>query len=412
MRTIMHIDFNSFFASVEQQANPHLRGKPVGVTGGDRMTRTVLCTASVEAKKLGVRTAMRIPEALAICPQLIIVPGDSEKYLTITKKFLGILKDYTPLIEVFSIDEAFLELPPATTTPEALAIAKDIKVRLSKSVGAFITCSVGISYNKFIAKLASSLQKPDGLVVIGSEEEAMRVLDKTGLDEVCGIGRRTKKRLNSMGIYSFETLRKLPKENLVASFKSYGELLYNWSRGVDHAPVVPFYDKAEVKSIGHRYTTEHNTADTKEIKQLLLKLTELIARRLRAKKLVGRVVVCHFRYSKMHEDSYFEGDGMQVTINATSDGLEIFQAAWRIFNSLWSGEKIRLIGVSVSGLRGVGAENLKLFEDIEKQKNIIRAMDNINDRFGEFSLQRGVLLESADIHRKANPFLADRRFKL
>lgn len=291
MRTILHIDFNSYFATVEQQANPRLRGKPVGVTGGDRLKRTVLGAASVEAKRFGVKTGMQIWEAKKLCPQIILVKGDSDKYLAVTKKFLSILKDYSPNMEVFSIDEVFIELKIG----EAIKTAQDIKKRIRAKIGEWMRCSIGISYNKLIAKLASSLQKPDGLVVIHDQAEAIKTLDQIELDEICGIGVRIKKRLNNMGVFKFKQLRKVPLEALLASFKSYGQVLYNMARGIDHSEVIPFYEKEEVKSVGHRHTIDHDTNDAAEIKQILLKLTELIARRLRGKKLLGKTVSCWYR---------------------------------------------------------------------------------------------------------------------
>ena len=257
MRNIMHIDFNSYFASVEQQANPHLRGKPIGVTGGDkqslrlpdgslRIKRTVLGAASIEAKKFGVKTGMQIWEAKRLCPQIIIVPGNSDKYLTVTTKFINILKDYTPYLEVFSIDECFLQLVGGSSP---IIIAQIIKRRIRDEIGKFIKCSVGISYNKLMAKLAGSLQKPDGLVVIENEKKAMEVLDKIPLDEICGIGFRIKRRLNNMGIFNFKSLRGVPLDILLLEFKSYGNFLYNASRGIDHTEVIPFFEKEEVAQI-------------------------------------------------------------------------------------------------------------------------------------------------------------------
>ncbi len=407
----MHVDFNSYFATVEQQANPRLRGKPIGVTGGDRMQRTVLGAASVEAKKFGVKTGMAIPEARRICPQIILVPGDSNKYLATTRRFLNILKDYTPLLEVFSIDEAFLELSgPRANDP--LQTAEEIKDKIRKEVGDWITCSIGISYNKLMAKLAGSLYKPDGLVWIKDEEAAQFILDRVALDDVCGIGGRIKYRLNNMGVFDFPGLRKIPLEFLLASFKSYGQILYNMARGIDHSEIMPFYEKEEVKSIGHRHTVDHDTSDPEEIKQVLLKITELIARRLRSKKLLGKTVVCYFRYRSDPDRTGFSGDGMQATVPYTQDGLDIFNGAWRIFNHLWDGTKIRMIGATVSNLRPITPENLTLLEEKRRQAVIIQAIDKINDKYGEFKLQRGILLRSANVYRKPNPYLSDRRFKL
>lgn len=429
MKTILHIDFNSYFASVEQQANPRLRGKPIGVTGGDRMERTVLGAASVEAKRFGVKTGMQIWEAKKLCPQIILVKGDSDKYLECTKRFLTILKDYSPYLEVFSIDEVFLEvtgysgqcterncnLKPVPCN--LIQLAQQIKSRIKTEVGEVVTCSIGISYNKLLAKLAGSLQKPDGLVVIADQKEAIKILDRVELDGICGIGGRIKKRLNNMGIFSFKDLRKVPVECLSASFKSYGLLLYNIARGIDHSPIIPFYEKGEVKSIGHRHTTYTDSGNPVEIKQILLKLCEMVATRLRAKKLMGKTIHCWFRlalksqYVNVSHAGYgFSGDGIQVTIPYTNDGLEIFKAAWKIFNDIWSGDKIRMIGVSISNLKPNLPQNLSLLPEANKQKAIQKVIDQINDKFGEFTLQRGILLGSEKMRRKPNPYLSDRRW--
>lgn len=417
MRHIMHIDFNSYFATVEQQANPRLRGKPIGVTGGDRMKRTVLGAASIEAKKFGVKTGMQIWEARKLCPQIILVPGDSDKYFETTKRFLNILKDYTPYLEVFSIDECFLQV--TGDSEQLTGMAKEIKKRIKSDIGEWITCSIGISYNKLMAKLAGSLQKPDGLVVIKDEKEAMRILDTVALDEICGIGPRIKKRLSNMGIFDFQTLRKVPLQGLLASFKSYGQFLYNASRGIDYSPIRPFYEKEEVKSVGHRHTIDHDTADKEEIKQLLLKLSEMVARRLRAKNLLGKTIHCWYRQALntygvnvFHTWGGLASHGMQITILPTNDGLDIFHAGWKIFHKIWSGERIRMIGISVSNLKNALPENLSLLPQTNRRKTILTILDKINDKYGEFTLQRGILLTSAKMRRKPNPFLSDRRFKL
>ena len=471
MRTILHIDFNSYFATVEQQANPRLRGKPVGVTGGDRFKRTVLGAASVEAKKFGVKTGMRIPEALKLCPRLILVKGDSYKYLESTKRFLNILKDYSPYVEVFSIDEVFLELrnfswgpvrsqpqkcprslpfaagsfwgAPLPATPaknyplSPLETALDIKRRISEEVGEWVKCSIGISYNRRMAKLAGSLYKPDGLVVIADEEGARFILDRVELDEICGIWFAIKKKLNNMGVFSFKDLRKVPLEALLASFKSYGKVLFDLSRGIDETSVLPFYEKEEVKSVGHRYTIDHDTKDLAEIKQVLLKLVELIAKRLRTKKLVGKTVsiwvrnafkphlrgeviakpVAHLGGEFAHPRGElggggFQGAGMQATIAFTDSGMEIFNGAWKSFLKIWDGSEIRMVGVSVSNLKPKNPENLTFLEDKLRIEKLTKIMDEVNNRYGDFTLQRGVLLGSRKVKRMPNPFLADYRFKI
>lgn len=416
----MHIDFNSYFATVEQQANPRLRGKPVAITGGDRLSRTVISTASVEAKKRGVKPPITIPEALKICPELILVRGDSDKYLECTKRFLNILKSYTDNMEVFSIDEVFLEMRIKSfegNREELIRIAEEIKERIKKEVGDWITCSVGISYNKIMAKFAGSLYKPDGLVILEDEEQSRILLDCVDLDEICGLGPRIKKRLNDMGIFGFQKLRTLSRDALRSSFKSYGLLLYDWARGIDHTPVVPFFEKEEVKSVGHRHTINRDISDETEIKQQFLKLCELVGRRLREKKLVGKTISIGYRAAFNREylettGHTFYGEGMQSTVPYTQDGFEIFRASWRSFHKIWQKEPIRMVGISVSGLKPADPENLTFLEDVNRAKIILQAIDKVNDKYGEFTLQRGILLNSSKMRRMPNPFLSDRRFKI
>ncbi len=465
----LHIDYNSYFATVEQQANPRLRGKPIGVTGGDRTERTVIGAASIEAKALGIKTGMSIQEARRIYPQIILVRGDSDKYLACTKRFINILKDYSPYLEIFSIDEAFMELDAANWRVSplreaselanqlnmddghrwegAIRVAIAIKERIHKEIGDWLRVSIGVSYNKTLAKLAGSLYKPDGLHVIADETAAMQILDQIQFDDICGIGPRTKAHLFNMGITDFPTLRKVPLEILLASFKSYGKFLYNIARGENYDPLTPFYDKEEVKSVGHQHTLMKDTNDVRELQQILLKMAEMVAKRLRDKKLVGRTVVCFFRYALGHSEGndqtsetyrrqgfidleisgawssglkkwqqpsrpHFESAGMQTTIFPTDDGLEIFKAAWRSLQKLWDKESIRLLGISVSNVRPKNEETLSLLADVNRTEVITRAIDKVNDRFGDFVLKRGVLINSGSMKRKPNPFLSDRRFKI
>jgi DNA polymerase-4 len=268
-----------------------------------------------------------------------------------------------------------------------------------------------------LAKLAGSLYKPDGLVGIFDKESAVWILDRVQLDDICGLGPATKKHLNNMGIFSFKDLRAVPLENLLASFKSYGQILYNFARGEDLRPIIPFYEKPEVKSVGHQYTISRDIDNPQEIKQTLLKICELVARRVRAKKLEGRTVSFWFRYGFNLEylnltGSQFKGEGMQCTIPYTNDGLEIYKAAWKSFTKLWDGLPIRFLAVSLGNVKPTTPQNLSLLEEVNRREIIIRALDFVNDRYGEFTLQRAVLLNSRNIKRMANSFMSDRRFRI
>lgn len=427
-RVIFHIDFNSYFATVEQQANPRLRGKPIGVTGGDRIERTVLGAVSIEAKAKGVKGGMTYADARELCPDIILVRGDSDKYLECTKRFLNILKRFSPYIEIFSIDEVFLELPATSlnltdssnlfsNSDKLFEIGQAVKTAILNEVGEWVRCSIGISYNKRMAKFAGSMVKPDGLTIIADEKAAMSLLNQVDLDEICGLGSRTKKRLHSMGVTSFTELRKVPLVNLLASFKSYGQILFDMARGIDPTQIVPFYDKAEVKSVGHRNTLPYDTADPVNIQKLFLRLSEMVARRLRSKNLVGHTVTIYYRaaFDRNYFDATghkFYGEGMQMTIGSSNDGLDFYQAAWVLFSRIWQGESIRMVGISVSNLDSIKSQNMSLLPEVNRGQVITTALDKINDRFGEFTLQRGILLGSHKMKRMPNPFLSDRRFKI
>lgn len=427
-RIIFHIDFNSYFATVEQQANPRLRGKPIGVTGGDRLERTVLGAVSVEAKAKGVRGGMTLAEAKELCPDIIPVRGDSDKYLDCTKRFINILKNFSPTVEVFSIDEVFLELPiaslglkggdnPFKEYKQLFTLGENIKEQIKSKVGEWVRCSIGISYNKRMAKFAGSMVKPDGLTIISDEIAAMDLLDQADLTDICGIGFRTRRKLHQIGVTSFAELRQVPLEYLLATFKSYGKILYDIARGIDETNLVTFYEKEEVKSVGHRHTLSHDTSDVVKIQQLFLKLAEMVAKRLRAKNLVGRTVTIWYRAA--FDKNYFEstgdkfyGEGVQGTLAYSNNGLTIYHLAWRLFSQIWQGESIRMVGIAVSNVKNVNPENVSLFPEVERDKVITMTLDKVNDRFGDFTLQRGFLAGSYKMKRMPNPFLSDRRFKI
>ena len=304
-RIIFHIDMNSYFATCEQQANPHLRGKPVAVggdprafySGGSSRSSMMIVAASKEAKVLGVKSVMPSWEALRICPELIFVSGDHAKYKCITEEFLKIFESYSSLLEIFSIDEAFLDVTDVMDRFGGVKeIAKGIKKRLREEVGDWMTCSVGIAENKLLAKLASGLQKPDGLVMIDDKNKD-EILNKIELTDFCGIGRRIETRLNNMGICTVKQLRKCCYQDLIKEFKSYGHKLYLMARGEDNSKVVPYWYLKDEKSMGHNFTLPKDIWKLEEIKAVILQLSERVGRRLRRGGFGGRCVSLVLRYS-------------------------------------------------------------------------------------------------------------------
>jgi DNA polymerase IV len=384
-RVIMHIDMNSYFASVEQQVKPSFRGKPVAV-GGPNEGRTVIAAASIEAKRFGVKSGMNIYQARKICPNLIFVQGDYRKYAEFTNRIFYIFRRYTPILEIFSIDEAFLDVTDTLKTFEnAIRASKQIKQAIKREVGDWLSCSVGIAPNKLIAKLASDLKKPDGLVVV-KEKDIFKLLNHIELDELCGIGSRTKKNLLSLGIDTIGKLGATPVEVLVRRFGKMGLLLHCMGKGEDESPVVPYYEIPEPKSMGHSYTLPEDTSDKGIIWSTLLKLSEQVGRRLRAEKFYGR------RVSAVIRTGDFLGMSRQKALNRwTNDGYDIFLIAREIIESFHYSGPVRLIGVSISGLVKGVCQLSFLPEEIKAEK-LIKALDAINNRFGEFTIGRASLM--------------------
>jgi DNA polymerase-4 len=383
-RVILHIDMNAFFASVEQQSNPALRGKPIAVIGSAK--RTVVTTCSYEARAYGVKTGMTVWEAKRNCPHLILVVGNNRKYTWTSARIIKIFLDYTPLVEVFSIDEAFLDITASQRLfgpPERIACL--IKARIRHLFG--ITCSIGIAPNKLLAKLASEMRKPDGLVVIG-EDEVQRVLENLPVRELCGVGSKTRQKLELLGIRSCGELGRFPVEVLRKKFGIIGERLHLMGLGIDDSPVIPAEEADEVKSVGHSMTLEHDISLHKEILRYLLQLSEMVGRRARRYNVRGRTVTLSIRYADF--DTWL---GRQETlaehINRSED---IYRAAAAILDTLVLEQPVRLLGVRLSSLSYQGSQ-LPLFEEERKKTLMIGAVDQVNDRYGDFTVTFGSILD-------------------
>ena len=382
-RTILHIDMNAFFASVEQSANPELRGKPIAVVGGHG--RTVITTSSYEARAKGVKTGMAIWEAKRTCPELIIVVGDNKKYTYTSTRINEIFRDYTPEVEAFSIDESWLDVTHSLSIfGTAENIAYLIKARIKHLFG--ITCSIGIAPNKLLAKLASDMQKPDGLTVI-TPENVSRTLERMPIKELCGIGKKMQRHLNLMSIYTCGELGRCEESRLTRKFGIIGTRLKEMGQGVDNSPVVRFGREDDVKSVGHSRTLERDIDDPVEIRKFLLQLSEMVGSRARRYNVSGKTIHLYVRYA-----DFFSSWGKQTTLKQyinLSD--EIYRAALGILNTVDLNQPVRLLGISLSNLKHQ-AEQLPLFEEERKKLFATQAMDSINDRFGRMSVTFGSLI--------------------
>lgn len=386
-RIILHVDMNAFFASVEQQADPALRGKPIAVVGSSH--RTVITTSSYEARAFGVKTGMAPWEARRCCPGLIFVVGDNRKYTHTSTKINEIFRDYTPEVEAFSIDESWLDATHSLGIfGSAVNIAYLIKARIRHSFG--ITCSIGIAPNKLLAKLASDMHKPDGLTVI-RPEDVTRVMEGLPIKDLCGVGRKMERHLNMMSIYTCGELGRCDEARLTRRFGVIGRRLKEMGQGIDSSPVVPHGEDDQVKSVGHSMTLTRDVSAREDILRHLLQLAEMVGRRARRYGVSGRTVHLYVRYA-----DFFSSFGKQETLKSYISGSgDIYQAALAILDTVALQQPVRLLGVKLSGLRH-HSEQLALFPDERRHNELVRSMDSINDRFGEFTVTYGSLLKCGD----------------
>ena len=386
-RIILHLDMNAFFASVEQQANPELRGKPIAVIGSNG--RTVVTTASYEARKFGVKTGMAIWEAKLKCPQVILVVGDNRKYTYTSTRIFNMMLDYTPLVEVFSIDEAFLDVTRSLKifgTPERIVYL--LKSRIKHSFG--LTCSVGVGPNKLIAKLASDMKKPDGLTII-RPEEVSQVISPLPIKDLCGIGSRMEYNLNLLGIRTIGDLGRFPADILIKKFGVTGQHLHNMGMGIDESPVVPAGDQDRVKSVGHSMTLKHDISKRQDILKYLLLLSEMVGRRARRYGVSGKTVHLYVRYS----DFYSSFGKQQTVAHPISLSDDIYKAAVDILDTVELQQPVRLLGIRLTNLRDQSSQ-LPLFPQERKKALMVRAMDAVNNRYGDFTVTFASLMDTGE----------------
>ncbi|HBV98172.1 MAG: hypothetical protein JL50_00310 [Peptococcaceae bacterium BICA1-7] len=379
---IVHVDMDAFFASVEQRDNPALRGAPLAV-GGKAEERGVIATASYEARKFGVRSAMPTATALRLCPGLVLVPPDHKKYALVSDRLMGILRRYTPVIEPVSLDEAFMDVTGSLKLfGGAEAIGKMVQADIKSQLN--LTASVGIGPNKFIAKLASDWKKPEGLTVVGDVEGFLAGLT---ISSLWGVGPQTVEKLERIGIKTVTDLKGLSLQYLTGCFGVAGERLYQMARGIDPRPVIP---QRRAKSVGREITFPSDINDRQVLLDTLLDMSDYICRVLRRQGLVCQGVTLKIKYPDLKTVT------RAITLSGhTSDGISVYKAAEALLDSNWNKvTPVRLIGVSTSRLADRETIPEALFPDRQKDRSrkLNSALDDLLDRFGENALVRGRLL--------------------
>ncbi len=393
-RTILHVDLDAFFAAVEQRDRPELRGKPVIVGGGGPGDRGVVSTCSYEARKFGVRSAMPLRTAAALCPQAVFLPVDGQKYMRASEEVMAILRRFTPAIEQLSIDEAFLDVTAVETLfGSGEEIGRKIKQAVHDEVG--LTISVGVAANRLVAKIASDLRKPDGLVVVepGTEREFVAPLP---IERLWGVGASTRRVLADFGVRTIGDLAELPVDALLRRLGSHGPELIARAQGIGETHVGGL-DHA--KSVSHEHTFDADTRDWDVLERTLLALSEGVGERLRSSGVRCSTIAVKIRNSEF----------VTVTRQRTlRDPTDLTETIWRTAVSLVrrevGGMTVRLLGVAASGL--TEQRQMELFEVAdERRRRVVEASDELRERFGSKAIRRARLLD-ADVHA---PFERDPR---
>jgi DNA polymerase-4 len=378
-RSILHVDMDAFFASVEVLDNPALAGLPV-LVGGDG-PRGVVAAASYEARKFGCHSAQPMSVAKRNCPHAVIVPARHRRYRELSDAVFTIFERFTPLIQPLSIDEAFLDITASLRAlGPAAQIARQIKDTVKSETG--LTASVGVAPNKFLAKLASDLEKPDGLTII-RPQDIDRILPPLPIGKIWGIGPKTAAKLQSLNIKTIADLRKMSLDWLTERFGVDADHYRRLALGQDDRPVTP---DRQAKSIGQEETFGVNVADHEQLRQTLFTQAEQVARRLRKAALRAKSVWVKIRYGD------FKTITRQLTLKEPTDvTTTLFEAAQTLFNT-WAKESfspVRLIGLAAKNLTE-DPDQLSLFPDpnLQKQKTLDTVLDKINQKLGKSTIRR------------------------
>jgi len=382
-RTVLHVDMDAFYAAVEQRDRPELRGQPVIVGADPRggRGRGVVSTASYEARRFGVGSAMSISEAWRRCPQGVYVQPDMEKYAAVSAEVMEVLRGFTDCVEPISIDEAFLDVTGSRRVfGSGEQIARALKDALVERTQ--LTASVGVAGSKLVAKIASDLRKPDGLVVVppGTEPAFLAPLP---IRRLWGVGPKTEEDLARLGVRTIGDLARLDPERLARRLGSHGHDLLALARGQDDRAVIG--EPGGPKSLGQEHTFDADTADRQRLRRTLLELCDSVARRLRRHGLRARTVTLKYR-----DETFRTLTRARTMPEPTDSGEALFETVWVLFGAAHGERRVRLLGVYASGLDQ--GPQLGLFAPAPR--GVDRALDAVNGRFGEGAVVRASLLRA------------------
>ncbi|MEM6576040.1 MAG: DNA polymerase IV [Pseudomonadota bacterium] len=381
LRTILHVDMDAFYASVEQRDNPELRGKPLVVGGAG--ARGVVAAASYEARRFGIHSAMPVSRARRLCADLLIVPNRMGVYAEVSRQVFAVFHRYTPLVEALSLDEAFLDVTASKKLHgSGIDIATKIRQGIDETLN--LTASVGVASNKFLAKVASDLDKPDGLTVVPHPPQ--QFLDPLPVRRIWGVGKKAAERLATIGVTTIGDLRRQPEGRLRSLLGRHADRLSELAQGLDERPVVP---DREDKSVSHEETYGRDLTDFDACDRQLLSLSAAVGARLRRKGISGQVVRVKIRLAD------FTTLSRQLSLHtAVDDDLSISRAARGLFTRWWRRHPdcaIRLLGVGVSQLKESQRQD-DLFGPSESA-TIDKLKDRISERFQDAGLKPAALVK-------------------
>ena len=386
---IIHVDMDAFYASVEQLDNPDLKGRCVMV--GGTTNRGVVSAASYEARKFGVHSAMPIFQAKKKCPHGVFVPPRMSRYKAVSQRILAILKGYSPLVEMVSIDEAYIDIAGCTAilgTPREIALAIKKKI-LTETC---LTCSVGVAPVRFLAKIASDLDKPDGITMI-HPEQVHDFIEALAIKKVPGVGKKSTEQLNRIGIRFLGDIKHYPGEMLIRRLGKFGHRLIDLSNGIDPTPVSP---ETEHKSVSSELTLAKNTLDTCYLKQTLLQQSERVSRELRKMGVKAKVVTLKLK----HDD--FKQVTRRMTIQSPTQSTDtIYKEAIRLLDQYGLTRKVRLVGVGASGFVGAAEPvQMDIFSKTQTEnknwEKVDKTLDHIGKKFGKNVVHRASLSDRTE----------------